>query len=168
MNVYKMTLLAMLAALSIIGRIIFGNVPSILPSTGIIIISGFWLGPFSGMLIGIMTATLSNILLGMGIWTVWQSLSWALIGLGAGIIGKVWKDAPTWALMLYGGGSGFFYGFIMAITYRTAGQLFWPYYLAGLPFDLNHAISNVVMTGLLFPIFSRLFKRYENNLKLVS
>ncbi|WP_254854051.1 ECF transporter S component [Halobacillus salinus] len=168
MNVYRLTLIAMLAALSVIGRVIFGNVPSILPSTGIIILSGFWLGPLSGILIGIMTAALSNILLGMGIWTLWQSLSWAVIGFGAGIVGRVWNSAPVWALMIYGVCSGMLYGLIMAVTYRAAGQAFWPYYLAGLPFDFNHIVSNVVVIGLLYPVFTRLFRRYEQNMRLVS
>ncbi|MCA0970305.1 ECF transporter S component [Halobacillus litoralis] len=168
MNVYKLTLIAMLASLSVSGRIIFANIPNIQPSTAIIIITGFWLGPLGGVLVGLLTALLSNLVIGMGMWVVWQLVAWSIIGFGAGIIGKFWNNTPIWSLMVYGAFGGFFFGFIMAVTFRAAGQPFWAYYLAGIGFDVNHAISNVVVIGLLAPVLSRLFRRYETNLQVVS
>ena len=160
MNTYRMTLLAMLTALAVTGRIAMAHLPNIQPVTAIIILASFWLGPTSGVILAILVTIVSNIVLGMGIWTIWQILAWSLIGLGAGIARKVWPNIPTWLLSIYGLWSGFFFGFVISLTMRSMGQPFWAYYLAGLPMDLNHAISNSVFILLLSPVLGGLFKRY--------
>ncbi|UOQ42669.1 ECF transporter S component [Halobacillus salinarum] len=162
MNTYKLTLIAMLSALAVAGRLVMANVPNVQPVTAIIILSGFWLGPISGIAMAVLTTLLSNVLLGMGYWTIWQITAWGMIGLIAGLLGKFFKDIPIWGLALYGFFSGLFYGFIISITMKAAGQPFWGYYLAGLPFDLNHAASNLVFILVLSPVLSRLFQQYRN------
>lgn len=161
MNTYKLTLIAMLTSLAVAGRMALANLPNIQPVTAIIIIAGFWLGPSAGILIALLTTIVSNMLLGMGFWTIWQIVAWSLIGIIAGIIGKYWSKLPAWGLSIYGFISGLLYGVILSLTMRAAGQPFWAYYLAGLPMDINHAISNTVFILVLSPILGKLFQRYE-------
>jgi energy-coupling factor transport system substrate-specific component len=161
MNTYKLTLIAMLASLAVAGRLALANLPNIQPVTAIIIIAGFWLGPSAGILIALLTTFVSNMLLGMGFWTIWQIVAWSLIGIMAGVIGKYWSKLPAWGLSIYGFISGLFYGVILSLTMRAAGQPFWAYYLAGLPMDINHAISNTVFILILSPVLGTLFQRYE-------
>lgn len=161
MNTYKLTLIAMLASLAVAGRMALAHIPNVQPVTAIIIIAGFWLGPTAGVVIALLTTFVSNLLLGMGLWTIWQIVAWALIGIGAGIIGKYWSNIPTWALSIYGFLSGMFFGVVLSLTMRAVGQPFWAYYLAGLPMDINHAISNAAFIFVLSPILGMLFQRYE-------
>ncbi|MBP1969639.1 energy-coupling factor transport system substrate-specific component [Virgibacillus natechei] len=163
MNTYKLTLLALLAALAVVGRSVFAFLPSVQPVTSIIIICGLFLGPMAAILLAFLTTFLSNMLLGMGVWTIWQVVSWAIIGLLSGLIGKIPIKLPIWTIVIYAIFSGYLYGFIVSVTtYQITGH-FWPYYIAGLPFDTNHAIGNAVFIILLFPIISYYFKKYADN-----
>ncbi|WP_173916267.1 ECF transporter S component [Halobacillus sp. Marseille-Q1614] len=161
MNTYRITLLSMLAALAIAGRIAMAHLPNIQPVTAIIIIAGFWLGPLSAVFLAVLVTFLSNTILGMGMWSVWQIISWSVIGLMAGMIGKYIPSLPVWGLAVYGFFSGLFYGLIISVTMYTVGQPFWVYYLAGLPMDVNHAVANAVFIGLLSPVLGALFAKYQ-------
>ncbi|MEK4301280.1 ECF transporter S component [Oceanobacillus sp. FSL W8-0428] len=163
MNTYKLTLLALLAALAVVGRYAFHFLPNVQPITAIIILTGIFLGPVSSVILSVLVVFLSNMLLGMGIWTVWQIISWCLIGLTAGIIGIIWKKVPLLFIILFSMFSGYFYGFIISLTTFQVTGHFWPYYLAGLPFDTAHAIGNGVFILLLYPLLHGLFKRYSKN-----
>ncbi|GIO22593.1 ECF transporter S component [Oceanobacillus sp. J11TS1] len=163
MNTYKLTLLALLAALAVVGRYAFQFIPNVQPVTAIVILTGIFLGPVSSVILAVLVVFLSNMLLGMGIWTVWQIISWCIIGLAAGMIGIGWKKVPLGFLVLFSVVSGYFYGFIISLTtYQVTGH-FWPYYLAGLPFDTAHAVGNGVFIVLLYPLLHFLFQRYAKN-----
>ena len=163
MSTYKLTILALLAALAVGGRYIFQFIPNVQPVTAIIIICGMILGPTSALLLAILTTFLSNMLLGMGLWTLWQIVSWGIIGIMSGLLGKMLKRVPFLIIVLLAIFSGYFYGFIISLTtYQVTGK-FWPYYIAGLPFDTSHAIGNAVFIVLLYPIISFLFTRYAYN-----
>jgi len=161
MNIYKITLIAMLASLAVAGRIALSHVPNVQPVTAIIILTGFWMGPAAGLIMAFLTTIVSNMLLGMGYWTIWQVVAWSIIGLLAGIIGKYKPEFPAWGLTIYGFLSGIFFGVVISLTMRSIGQPFWAYYLAGLPYDINHAISNVIFILILSPVLSTLFRRYK-------
>ncbi|WP_174613635.1 ECF transporter S component [Virgibacillus ihumii] len=162
MNTYKLTLLAVLAALAVVGRYVFAFLPNVQPVTSLIIICGLLLGPLAAVLLAILTTFLSNMLLGMGIWTVWQVVSWGLIGVLSGLLGKYPKKFPFWVIVAFSIFSGFLYGFVISLmTYSIAGE-FWPYYLAGLPFSVNHAVGNAIFMVVFYPVISHLFKTYSN------
>src|SRR5690625_4857854 len=128
----RIVLLAFLAALAIVGRIATSFLPNVQPVTAVIIISGFLFGPVAGILLGIVTTLISNFILGTGIWTIWQIVSWSIIGVVAGAIGIVNKNISLFFAVVYGVFSGYFYGFVISLfTYQITGA-FLPYYLAGL------------------------------------
>ncbi len=151
----------MLAALAIVGRYFFVFIPNVQPVTSIIIISGLTLGPIAGVLLALIISFVSNILLGMGIWTIWQTVSWGIIGIISGWIGKFFPRLPFLYILLLSFLSGYFYGFIISLTTYQISGAFWPYYIAGIPFDTNHAIGNVLFMSFFFPIINYLIKKYR-------
>lgn len=156
-------MLALLAALAVVGRSVFVFIPNVQPVTAIIITCGLILGPGAAVILAILTTFLSNMILGMGIWSIWQITSWGLIGIISGLLGKLFKKVPIFVIILFAAFSGYFYGFVISLTtYQISGK-FWPYYLAGLPFDTNHAIGNVVFIIVLYPTISFLLKKYAKN-----
>lgn len=163
MNTYKLTLLALLAALGVIGRWVLLFIPNVQPVTSIIIIAGLMMGPLAALVLALLTTFLSNMLLGMGIWTVWQIISWGIIGIISGLLGKAFKKIPFYILIIFSIFCGYLYGFIISLTTYQISGLFWPYYLAGLPFDTYHAIGNAAFMILLYPMITYLFKKYANN-----
>ncbi|GLO66471.1 MULTISPECIES: ECF transporter S component [Oceanobacillus] len=163
MNTYKLTLLAILSALAVGGRYAFQFLPNVQPVTAIIIVCGVLLGPLSSIIVGLLTTFLSNMLLGMGIWTIWQMISWCMIGLISGLIGKYVTKIPLWFIVTFGIFSGYLYGFVISLTTYQVTGYFIPYYIAGLPFDTAHAIGNGIFLLLLYPIVKQLLKEYNDN-----
>jgi len=140
----RITLIAVLAAISVIGRMTFGFIPNFQPVTALIIISAFYLGPISAMFLAIVSTYVSNMVMGMGLWTVWQIIAWIIIAGFGSILGKIGLKRPLIPLMLMAILSGFFYGLIMSlVNYFVTGK-FLGYYLAGIPFDFNHAVGNAI------------------------
>lgn len=163
LNTYRITVIAILAALAVVGRFAFQFIPNVQPVTTIIIICGIILGPFSAVLLAFLTTYLSNLLLGMGIWTVWQIIVWGVVGLCSGWLGKWRKDLPIGILVGYAILVGYLYGFTISLaTYSVAGS-FWPYYLTGLLFDTYHAVGNAFFMIVLYPVLSKILKKYYGN-----
>ena len=52
----------------------------------VVIVAGMCLGPFSGYMVGALSAFLSNFLFGQGIWTPFQMVALGLVGLLAGML----------------------------------------------------------------------------------
>ncbi|WP_042145737.1 ECF transporter S component [Paucisalibacillus sp. EB02] len=164
MNIYKITLLALLATLAVVGRIATSLIPNVQPVTSVIILCGIFLGPIASIILAVLVTFLSNMILGTGLWTIWQIVSWGLIGLISGIMGKTMKKLPFFVIVIFSIFSGYLYGFIVSLTnYQITGQGFMAYYLVGLPFDTNHAIGNAVFMILLYPTISYVFKKYVQN-----
>lgn len=151
----EITAVASLGALSAAGRVAFAPVPSVQPSTIIVILSGWVLGPGAGFVVGATTAVVSNVFLGQGPWTIWQMLSWALIGTGAGFLGRVGFARPVRWLLVYSAACGLAFGWVMNVWMWLT--FVYPHTLTTLlatmatsvAFDVMHAGGNVVF-GLLF------------------
>ncbi|WP_100333483.1 ECF transporter S component [Bacillus alkalisoli] len=154
MSTRKIALLAILIALCVVGRQAFAFIPNVQPVTAIIIICSFWLGPVSGVLLAAGSTVASNMLLGSGTWTLFQIISWSFIGVTSGLLGKYVKKIPLLLFAFYAGVCGLVYGFVISLERVIIGKMFWPYYLAGLPFDMMHAIGNIIFFVLLYPILS--------------
>lgn len=146
-----MTIIALLAALLTVGRIWFAMIPNVQPNTTILILASFVLGPIHGLLLAILSTLTTNLVLGHGLWSFGQMIAWGLIAVMSGLIGRYRHKIPWMVLPLYAGFCGFLFGFIMSVLMGgILTQKFWPYYIAGLPFDLNHAIGNVVFFVVLY------------------
>lgn len=162
-NAYRLTLLAFLATLAIVGRNAMAFLPNFQPVTAIIIITGLLLGTSDAILVTIIIVLVSNMYLGMGIWTIYQIISWGMIAAISGYLKKIVKVIPLWTMHIIAVFYGYFYGFIISMfTYQISGE-FWPYYIVGLPFDTYHAIGNVVFITILYPIFLKVLQPYIEN-----
>ena len=122
----EMALLSVLTALAVVSRAVFYLIPQVKPIAAVVIVAGMCLGPFSGYMVGALSAFLSNFLFGQGIWTPFQM---ALVGffLATVVYGLV-VDLST---------------VLMTVTDFT-----WPavlaVYASGAPFDLVFGGSTAV------------------------
>ena len=73
--------------IAVISRLIFGVVPGFKPMSAIIILTGIFMGPECGFLVGSLSALTSNIFFGQGPWTPFQMLTWGIIGFLSGLPG---------------------------------------------------------------------------------
>src|SRR5690606_4197621 len=114
------------------GRIAISFIPNVQPVTSVIILCGLFLGPFAGIILAILVTFVSNMILGTGIWTIWQIISWGIIAVISGIMGKTIKHIPFYVIVIFSIFCGYFYGFIVSLTnYQITGQGFMAYYLVG-------------------------------------
>jgi len=166
-----LALVATLAALAALGRIAFAPLPSVKPTTDIIFIAGFVLGGAPGFAVGATAALSSNLVFGQGPWTPWQMVAWGLVG----VLGAVWARAtgnrmPRLATAVVLAVCGLLFGVIMNVSHLiasdtppTLGQLL-AVQLQALPFDLAHAIGNVVFFLAFGPALARMLERYRQRL----
>jgi energy-coupling factor transport system substrate-specific component len=142
-------LVATLAALAALGRVAFAPLPSVKPTTTIVLIAGFALGAAPGFTVGAIAALASNLFFGQGPWTPWQMVAWGLCGvLGAGLAaatgGKPLRRIP---LGLWCAAAALGFGAIMDLsTWTTFGQHTLSEYLiisgTALPFNVTHAVGS--------------------------
>lgn len=155
----EVVVIAVMAGLSVAGRVAFFMLPQFKPMAAIVIITGAALGAESGFLAGALAGFVSNFFFGQGPWTPWQMFALGLIGFFAGLIFRRkwgrWKHFQTY-LCIYGGFAVFgIYGVVM----DTASTSIWAkgfqvktllaMYVSGLPMNLIHGIATIVFLAVL-------------------
>ena len=146
----EMALLSVLTALAVVSRAVFYLIPQVKPIAAVVIVAGMCLGPFSGYMVGALSAFLSNFLFGQGIWTPFQMVALGLVGLLAGMLLRPGR-VNRWVLALV----GFFlatvvYGLVVDLStvLMTVTDFTWPavlaVYASGAPFDLVFGGSTAV------------------------
>ena len=149
-SIRRMVLLAVMTAISVTGRFIFGPVPFFKPVTAVVVLTGIFMGPESGFLVGSLSAVISNIFFGQGPWTPFQMLAWGTIGLFAGLPGRRGLLRKKALLATYGVLAGIGYSGIMDIwtVFSLDGKWNWFRYLtavgSALPVTVTYCVSNVV------------------------
>lgn len=162
----RMILVAIMSALSVLGRFVFGVIPGFKPITAVVVITAMYIGGEAGFLTGALSAVISNFYFGQGPWTPFQMLSWGLIGLLAGLLAIPLKRSRI-LLSLYGIFAGVAYSFLMDIwTVLWYNGSFNPgLYAAALataiPYTVMYAVSNVIFLNLLAKPFGEKLYRIK-------
>jgi len=174
MHAREIVLIAMLAAVASISRVPFAALPSVQPTSFVIIVSALVFGAESGFMIGAFAALASNMFLGQGPWTPWQMFGWGMIGFTAGLLKRWgWLDRK-WALLAFGFAWGFLFGWIMNLWLVTGfiPERDWAaiaaVYAASFYFDLAHAVSNVVFLGLFASGWVKIMQRFQRKYGLLD
>jgi len=161
-------LVAALAALAVAGRIVLSPIPNVVPTTDIVLLSGYALGGAPGFAVGALTALVSNFWLGQGPWTPWQMAGWGMTGLlGAGLAAATGRSMGRWSLAAVCAAAGFLYGALLdfSVMFTFGGEQSLDRYLAlsarGLPFNIAHATGNAVLALVAGPAFVRMLLRYR-------
>jgi hypothetical protein len=168
-----LAVVAALAALAVVGRLAFAAIPNVKPTTDIVLFAGYALGAVPGFAVGAVTAIVSNIFLSQGPWTVWQMAGWGAVGVGGAALARVLRgrEPNRFVLAAVCGVAGLLFGAWMDIYQWTfAARQDLDTYIAisgtSLPYNLAHAIGNVVFCLLLGPAFLRALARYRRRLEV--
>lgn len=155
-SIRRMVMIAVMTAITVTGRLIFGVVPGFKPMSAIIILTGIFMGPECGFLVGSLSAVTSNVFFGQGPWTPFQMLTWGVIGLLSGLPGIRKVLHSRGPLIIWGMLMGMLYSGIMDIwtVLDLTGTWTWKRYVMALgtavPYIIAYMSSNVVflMVGL--------------------
>ena len=82
----EIVLITSLSALIAISRGVMAWAPEVKPVSALVITVASIFGPVPGMIIGALSAFLSNFFIGQGPWTPFQIIAWALLGFIGGFI----------------------------------------------------------------------------------
>jgi energy-coupling factor transport system substrate-specific component len=167
-SVKDLALVATLGGVAAAGRVLFAPVPGVQPVTVIVAAAGVALGPRRGFAVGALAALASNFFLGQGVWTPWQMLGWGGCGFVAGVAGRLLRGRIPFAAACFAFGLAFsalmdvweWYGFFPHTWQAFALQM-----TRGFPFDLAHAIGNVVLALAAGPELRRVLERHERRTK---
>ena len=163
-----LALIATLAALAALGRVAFAPIPSVKPTTDIVLLSGMALGGAPGFAVGAVAALASNVFFGQGPWTPWQMVGWGLVGVAGAVLGRAGLDrlgrVPLAAACAV---AGLAYGALMNLSLwvmysgdHDPAKL-GPYFAAGVPFDVAHALGNAAFCLAFGPALLRALRRYR-------
>ena len=148
-SVRRMVLIAVMIAFAVTGRLMFAAVP-INPGVSVVILSGIYMGPEAGFIVGSLQALVANIFFGQGPWTPFQMLTVGLTGLLAGLPGMRFLLRKKPPLLVFGAVAGVMYSCIMDIWTAISldGYFTWKRYVAALgtavPYMTMYVLSNVV------------------------
>ncbi|HEY2652733.1 MAG TPA: prenyltransferase/squalene oxidase repeat-containing protein [Solirubrobacteraceae bacterium] len=165
-------LVATLAAFAALGRIAFAALPNIKPTTDIVLISGYVLGPAPGFVVGALAGLTSNFFFGQGPWTPWQMAAWGATGLvGAGLAVVTGRRIGRWPLALVCTVVGFaftaFLDFGDWVTYSDHSPAQLGVYVGkGLGFDAIHAAGCLVFALAFGPALIRAITRFATRLQV--
>ncbi len=160
-------LVAALAALAIAGRIAFAAIPNVKPTTDIIIVAGYALGPAAGFAVGALAPLISNFWFGQGPWTPWQMAAWGLCGiLGAGLA-RVTRNVGRLTLAAVCGLAALAYGAILNFSLMPSYGIepswayFWVLEGRAIPFEVADVTGNVVFALVAGPAMIRMLIRFR-------
>lgn len=170
----EVVILAILAAIAAIGRVPFAALPSVQPTSFVIIITGLVFGAESGFIVGAIAAIVSNIFLGQGPWTPWQMYAWGMMGMSAGLLRNTWWMHKIWGKMLFGFVWGYVFGWFMNgwIVVSNIENMTWEFlvsiYVASIYFDLAHGLSNVFFLVIFSASWIRIMERFKRKYGLLE
>lgn len=164
---------AVLAALAVVGRLAFVALPNVKPTTDIVLFAGYALGAAPGFAVGAVGAIASNVFLGHGPWTAWQMAAWGGVGVGGALLARAVgrRELGRWSLALACGLAGLAFGALMDVYQWTlAARQDLASYLAiagsSLPYNVAHALGNVAFCLAIGPVFLRSLRRYRRRFEV--
>nr|WP_289037359.1 ECF transporter S component [uncultured Allobacillus sp.] len=163
----EIVILALLAAIAAVARVPFAGLPSVQPTSFVIITVGLVFGAEAGFLVGAMAALVSNMFLGQGPWTPWQMFAWGTMGMSAGLLKHFGWMSKIWVLSIFGLIWGFVFGWMMNlwIVFSNMQNFSWEFlvgiYVSSFSHDLAHAISNVVFISVFSVSWIGILNRFK-------
>ena len=139
-----------LTALSVAGRMMFAAIPNFKPVLAIAIVAGVCFSRESGFLVGALSALISNMFFGQGVWTPWQMYAWGMTGYLAGVLndsGFFKKNLSVYIFSVLAAlasnfllNTWYIFSFITPVTIEGALSA----YALSLPFDISFSISSLL------------------------
>jgi energy-coupling factor transport system substrate-specific component len=161
----EVALVATLGAVAAAGRVLFSPLPGVQPVTVTCIVAGAALGPRAGLAVGPIAGLISNSFLGQGPWTPPQMALWAAAGLSGALLRPLCRRAV--GLALVAGVWGLLFSWAMNVWFLASfgPELSWASFVLAtgrsVPFDVAHAVGNVVFAIAVGPALLRLLGRYS-------
>lgn len=170
-DVRKLILIAVMVAISVIGRFIFAPIPGFKPVTAMVVITAMYFGGEAGFMTGALSAVISNFYFGQGPWTPFQMFSWGIVGFLAGVIADPLKKSKI-VLVVYAVVSGVLYSLLMDVwTVLWADGYFnisryAAAVISAVQFTIIYAVSNVIFLLVFSKPIGKILERIKEKYRL--
>ena len=158
-------LLILLGAFAVSGRVLLDPIPNVQPVTVIVLLAGIHFGAPRAVALAAAVALCSNVLLGHGLWSLYQAVGWSAVGVaGAALSNRLYVDGrmAIGALAALATVSAFAFDWIVSLSalHSLSSEVFLVYLMAGIPYDLLHAAGNVAFVAWLANPLSEIMTRH--------
>ena len=158
-------LLILLGAFAVSGRVLLDPIPNVQPVTVIVLLAGIHFGAPRAIALAAAVALCSNVLLGHGLWSLYQAVGWSAVGVaGAALSNRLYVDGrmAIGALAALAAVSAFAFDWIVSLSalHSLSSEVFLVYLMAGIPYDLLHAAGNVAFVAWLANPLSEIMTRH--------
>lgn len=158
-------LLILLGAFAVSGRVLLDPIPNVQPVTVIVLLAGIHFGAPRAVALAAAVALCSNVLLGHGLWSLYQAVGWSAVGVaGAALSNRLYVDGrmAIRALAALAAVSAFAFDWIVSLSalHSLSSEVFLIYLMAGIPYDLLHAAGNVAFVAWLANPLSEIMTRH--------
>ena len=158
-------LLTLLGAFAVSGRVLLDPIPNVQPVTVIVLLAGIHFGAPRAVALAAAVALCSNVLLGHGLWSLYQAVGWSAVGVaGAALSNRLYVDGrmAIRALAALAAVSAFAFDWIVSLSalHSLSSEVFLVYLMAGIPYDLLHAAGNVAFVAWLANPLSEIMTRH--------
>lgn len=167
MSAKLMSRIAIMSALCVVLRMVFSSLPNVQPVTAFLLSYILYFGLAEAVLVMMLCLFLSAFLLGFGPWVFWQVTCFVLVLLLWRFVlyplsqqfPKYQLGCQTFLVAL----CGLLYGVLIDTCFAYLYSMpWWSYVLAGMPFNIAHALSTLVF----FPVVMMLFRRLIGEQKI--
>ncbi|HEY3107039.1 MAG TPA: DUF6580 family putative transport protein [Gaiellaceae bacterium] len=168
-SVKDLVLIATVAGVAAAARVLFAPIPGVQPVTVMVVVAGAALGARRGFAVGALAALASNFFLGQGVWTPWQMLAWGACGLAGAAAAPLLRRRIALAALTFVLGLAFSFFLDVWEWYAFFPHTWEAFVLQvtrGFPFDLAHAIGNVLLALAVGPELRRVLERYERRTRV--
>lgn len=139
---HRLVRAAMMSAVLFIAQIALNFIPNAELVSALVICSTIVFG-WDMLIVVTIFSILEGILYGFGLWIISYLYVWPILVIITMMLRNLLKDDFTlWAIV--SGCFGLIFGLLFAIAYIPVSPSYaWTYWLAGIPWDIWHAIANV-------------------------
>lgn len=150
--------LAVCTAILFVSQIAFSALPNIEFVTLLVLLYTRWFHK-KALFILYVFVILEGIFYGFGLWWFGYLYIWALLWAAAIWLDRKPRNAWTWAAA--GGGFGLLFGLFYSPVYVLTGSVLTAltWWIAGIPFDILHGVSNFILIRILFEPLDRLYHK---------
>lgn len=162
-----MSRITIMSALCVVLRMVFSSLPNVQPVTAFLLSYLLYFGLAEAVLVMMLCLFLSAFLLGFGPWVFWQVTCFVLVLLlWRFVLYPLSQQFPKYQLGCQAflvALCGLLYGVLIDTCFAYLYSMpWWSYVLAGMPFNIAHALSTLIF----FPVVMMLFRRLIGEQKI--
>ena len=157
LNVKNVALLGVMIAILEVAKNVLAFLPNVELVSLLIILYALYLGKRVFLVVSAFVL-IEGCIYGFGLWWIMYLYTWPLLAVLTMLFKK---QNSVWFWSILSGVFGLFYGALSAIPYLFLGgfQTAFSWWIAGIPFDIIHCVSNFVLCLILFKPLRNVMRR---------